>query len=72
MRNKKLSIMFLCGFILGLVGFLSTIVLYKNIDDKESIDEEDNYISNVNNIMFLKVSYSINLGDMPPTLDKFV
>lgn len=71
MRNKKLSIMFLCGFILGLVGFLSTIVLYKNIDDKESIDEEDNYISNVNNIMFLKVSDSINLGDMPPTLDKF-
>lgn len=71
MRNKKLSIMFLCGFILGLAGFFSTVIIYKNIDNDEIVNEEDNYISNVNNIMFLKVSDSINLGDMPPTLDKF-
>ena len=71
MREKKLSIIFLCGFIIGVIGFLSTMIIYKKINDKKEIVKEEKYVSNVNNIMFIKVSDSINLGDMPPTLDKF-
>ena len=71
MRDKKLCIVFLCGFIIGTIGFLSSMIAYKKIESNKEVIKEEKYISNVNNIMFIKVSDSINLGDMPPTLDKF-
>ncbi len=70
MKEKKLSIIFLCGFIISIIGFVSAMIMYTKSDNQEE-DVEEKFVSNVNNIVFAKISDSINLGDMVPMLDKF-
>ena len=69
-KNKKLLIIFLVGFIIGIIGFTTSFILYLNCDKK--VDEPNN-ADNImaSGIIFNSIDNTIYLEKAMPTLDKF-
>jgi len=72
-KNKKLFIIFLIGFVIGIAGFASSFIIYKNIDDKpeETINNGDHDDIVNTGIVFNSIDESLHLDSAIPTLDKF-
>ena len=72
-KNKKMFIIFLVGFVIGIAGFAGSFIMYKNIDNKpeEIINNGDHDDIIASGIVFNSIDESLHLDSAIPTLDKF-
>ena len=72
-KNKKLFIVFLVGFFIGVIGFTSSFFMYlKSSEKKEEIinkGDEKEFIAT--GIVFNSIDETLHLDKAIPTLDKF-
>jgi len=71
MKNRNKMLIFFCGFVVGLLGFIVMLVLVLKRDDTSEDLKGEEFVSKVNEITFVNIKSSINLGEVMPTLDKF-
>lgn len=71
-KSKKLFIIFLVGFIIGVIGFSGSFLMYLNKKDETSVDNKG-YENNIakGGLVFNSIDDSVYLENVIPTLDKF-
>ncbi len=67
-KNKKTFIIFLVGFIVGIIGFTISFVMYKKEDKHVLIDEPEVMVGD---LVFSAIDESLYIDGAIPTLDKF-
>ena len=69
-KPRKTFLLFLCGFVIGLTGFITSFFMYLKKDNVQ----EENIVSadSINGeLIFMNVHNSLSLENAIPTLDKF-
>ena len=70
-KKKRIFVVFLIGFVIGLVGFVSTFIMYLNSSKPILDNTGDKKELPVSGLVFNSIDESIYLEKVIPTLDKF-
>ena len=69
-KNKKMLIIFLVGFVIGILGFTGSLIMYLK-PAEEPTDKKDDDTIIATGIVFNSIDETIYLENAIPTLDKF-